>query len=76
MVEEMWVDEFYTDENMGKSFKVIPKNDIVIPIRVIRYDVLILRLKRLNSYFEQSNLLLEELREDLGVSQEEMMLDE
>ncbi len=45
MVDEMWIDEYYTDENMGKSFKVIPQNDIVKPIRVVRYDILVMRLK-------------------------------
>jgi len=76
MIKEMWVEEFYTDENMGKSVKVIPKNGLVKPIRVIRYDILLRRLKQLNSYFEQSHILLDELRQDLGVSQEEMMLDD
>ena len=66
MVDEMWIDEYYTDENMGKSFKVIPQNDIVKPIRVVRYDILVMRLKKLMSYFEESQSLLNDLKEDLG----------
>jgi len=46
MVDEMWIDEYYTDENMGKSFKVIPQNDIVKPIRVVRYDIFSYEIKK------------------------------
>jgi len=49
------------------GFKVYPiKEDIVKPIRVVRYDILVMRLKKLMSYFEESHALLNDLKEEAG----------